>query len=135
MNVVFETERLIIRPWTEEDAADAREMYSHPEVLRFLPRRAEESATVETQWAALQKTNQVYADLNDGTGFWAVIEKSSGRAIGSSVLKALPGHEEIEVGWHQNPNFWGKLLSYHCRDRRSKGLSNKTDASRSHSEK
>lgn len=106
--MIFETERLIIRTWELSDAADALEMYGHPDVLRFLPLRAAETASLETQWASLEKANQRYAELNDGTGFWAVVERESGRVIGASLLKALPGHPEIEVGWHQNPNFWGK---------------------------
>lgn len=106
--MIFETERLIIRPWEQRDTADALEMYSHPDVLRFLPNRASESVSLESQWASLERANQRYAELNDGTGFWAVIERESGRATGASLLKALPGHPWIEIGWHQNPNFWGK---------------------------
>ncbi len=106
--VIFETERLVIRRWEADDAADALEMYSNPEVLRFLPRRANDALSLESQKASIERANAKYAAINDGTGYWAIEEKASRRVIGASILQRLPTHAHTEVGWHQNPMFWGK---------------------------
>ncbi len=106
--VIFETERLVVRKWTPQDAKDAFEMYNHPDVVQHLPRSAGDPLTVEDQRAKIQKTNERYAKLNDGTGFWAVEESTSGKVIGTSLLVLLPGHADIEVGWLLHPAHWGK---------------------------
>lgn len=105
--ISFETERLVIRLWNEADAFDALELYNHPDVLRWLPTR-KPTTTAGEQWENLKRVNDTYAALNDGTGFWAIVEKESWRPIGSVIAKKLPGHEETEIGWHLNPNYWGR---------------------------
>ena len=45
-------------------------------------------------------------------GAWAVIERSSGIAAGTVLLKPLPGGDgEIEIGWHFHPDSWGRGLA------------------------
>jgi RimJ/RimL family protein N-acetyltransferase len=106
MTPIFETERLYARPYTLEDAPAAFEVYRDPEVARFIRNAPEES--VETQRATLEWILNKYGAMEPGFGFWALVEKETDTVVGSVVLKPLPGHPEIEVGWHLARRVWGK---------------------------
>ncbi|NEU71879.1 GNAT family N-acetyltransferase [Hassallia byssoidea VB512170] len=112
MTPLFETNRLIIRNWIpEKDAESAFEMYSDPDVTRFISGMIEES--VESQRVRLQTIIDRYAKLNKGTGFWAIVEKETGQIVGAVMLKQLPDTEknlteDYEVGWHLRKSSWGK---------------------------
>ena len=112
MTTTFQTQRLIIRRWIPEaDAAQVFEMYSDPEVTRFIRGMVEES--VEAQQAKLQQAIDRYAQLNNGTGAWAIVEKETGQIVGTILLKQLPDNEgkptpDYEVGWHLRKASWAK---------------------------
>jgi RimJ/RimL family protein N-acetyltransferase len=99
-DTLFQTERLRIRPWTrsEDDVAQAYAMYSDPEVARFIRNAPEES--LETQRATLERVLGRFADAPEGTGWWAVELKETGKVIGTVNVKPLPGNDHIEVGYH-----------------------------------
>jgi RimJ/RimL family protein N-acetyltransferase len=107
MRVLYETERLIAREWTEDDAKAAFSMYSDPDVTRFLGTGAVET-TIDAQREKLRANIQKYKDMNNGQGFWALIEKSSGEIVGSTLLKPLPDSDKVEIGWHLRKSAWGK---------------------------
>ncbi|MBW4505555.1 MAG: GNAT family N-acetyltransferase [Scytonematopsis contorta HA4267-MV1] len=110
--MIFETERLLIRNWMpESDAVYAFAIYSDPDVTGFIGSMIEES--VESQKVRLQKIVTRFAEINNGTGFWAILQKDSGEVIGASLLKQLPDNENnltnnYEVGWHLRKASWGK---------------------------
>ena len=106
MTPIFETERLYARPYTLEDAPAAYEMYRDPEVAKFIRDVPEES--VETQRATLERVLARFAEMGPEFGFWALVEKETGTIVGSIMLKPLPGHPEVEVGWHLARWAWGK---------------------------
>ncbi len=126
----METERLVIRAWTPDDAEDAFRMYGDPEVVKFLTGVVEES--VETQRALLQRIAAAYGLIGRGFGSFATVSKETERVIGCAMLKPLPRSEdwtawvefrdglateagvralppvhEIEVGWHLARSAWG----------------------------
>jgi len=103
----FETERLILRTYTLDDAEGAYEIYRDPEVCEFIRPDGPETS-VENQREMLQKIITRYQELGNGFNCWAIVEKESDRVIGSAMLKPLPGHDEIEVGWHLGRWVWGK---------------------------
>ncbi len=104
---VFTTSRLVARNWTTtpEDVASAFAIYSNPEVSKFIRDAPEES--LETQKATLERILKLVSERDPRFGWWALEEKSSGRIVGISVLKPLPDHDEVEVGWHLGREFWG----------------------------
>lgn len=110
---IFETERLIIRAWIPSlDAEQAFEIYGDPEVMRFLG-DGKTASSVKDVRARLEQVNERYAKLNNGTGYWAILEKATGRLVGSVILKQLPDNEEqptadYEIGWHLMRSHWGK---------------------------
>jgi RimJ/RimL family protein N-acetyltransferase len=111
---VFETERLIVREWTETPADLARvfDIYSRTEVVRWLGNRAPMTDPVEAAvrvraWAART------ADAGFPYGLWAVQPRDGGPVAGSVLLRPLPGADgapsaDTEVGWHFHPDSWGR---------------------------
>ncbi|MBM0742916.1 GNAT family N-acetyltransferase [Phormidium sp. CLA17] len=113
MPIHFETDRLLIRDWLpEDDAEQAFEIYGDPIVMQFIGSgKIEES--VETQRLLLQRIVSRYAEVNNGTGAWAIAEKSSGQIVGTVILKQLPDGEgqltqDYEIGWNLRQASWGK---------------------------
>lgn len=113
---VYETERLIVRDWTDhpEDLARIFEIYSRAEVARWLavpwlpmtdPQQALERLRI---WQAR------HAEHGGRYGVWAIQRRADGLVVGSVLLKPLPGRDEqvptgdIEVGWHLHPECWGQ---------------------------
>jgi RimJ/RimL family protein N-acetyltransferase len=109
VTVVFETERLRAREWTLDDAEEAYAIYRDPDVMRYLGTDPQVPADVAEQrervarWIA---TTESYRD--SGFGNWALVEKDTGAVVGMSLLKPLPEHEEVEVGWHLGKAYWGR---------------------------
>ncbi len=69
------------------------------------PRRSRECAP--------QRLVDRYAQLNNGTGAWAMVEKETEQIVGTLLLKQLPDNEgkptqDYEVGWHLRKASWGK---------------------------
>lgn len=112
MTTVFQTQRLTIRQWIPQaDAAQVLEMYSDPDVTHFINGILEEN--VEAQQTRLQRLVDRYAQLNNGTGAWAMVEKETEQIVGTLLLKQLPDNEgkptqDYEVGWHLRKASWGK---------------------------
>jgi RimJ/RimL family protein N-acetyltransferase len=103
---LLETERMIGRKWRLEDAEAAFELYSDPEVMRYLNLAGMPLVPdVETQRANLGKTVERFQDVPYGV--WAMRLKDGGDLAAVILLKALPGSENIEVGWHVARRQWG----------------------------
>lgn len=111
MTILWQTNRLLIREWQlPEDAASALKIYGNPNVTKFLRSIRLDTASVCEYLA--QKLEK-YRILNNGTGWWAIIEKSTGDIIGSIILQFLPDNEgnptpDYEIGWHLAYFSWGK---------------------------
>jgi [ribosomal protein S5]-alanine N-acetyltransferase len=105
---IQDTERLLIRPWTLDDAEVAFLVYGDAEVTRFLGNDGRPQESVQTMREALQRTAERNAVYKGRFGSWALFEKESGEIVGAVLLKPLPGSEKIEVGWHLARKHWGK---------------------------
>ncbi|BAZ27248.1 GCN5-related N-acetyltransferase [Kalymmatonema gypsitolerans NIES-4073] len=111
MTIIAETDRLIIRTWIpEEDAKQAFEIYNDPEVTRFLITKAE---SLESTVNILQRWVTIAAQVNNGTGLWAMVLKETGEIVGTIVLMQLRDEDQqftqdYEIGWHLKKSAWGK---------------------------
>jgi RimJ/RimL family protein N-acetyltransferase len=110
-DVVFESERCLIRNWRADDAQRAFDIYRHWEVARWLgrdPRAMEsldEAKSLVRHWAARNDESPI-------GGCWAVERKSDAVVAGTVILVPLPdGDGEFEVGWHFHPDSWGQGLA------------------------
>lgn len=102
---ILETERLILRAWTLDDAPRLFEICGDAEVMKFLgtgkPYESIEQAEEFLRWAtAYQKEN--------GFCRWAVTLKENREIIGSCGFARPHGTEEIELGYLLARKFWGK---------------------------
>jgi RimJ/RimL family protein N-acetyltransferase len=108
MNVIFETERLLIREYIEEDAESFFKLNSDPEVLRFVP----DKALLNVEQARKLLVDHPIADYRKhGFGRGACILKSTGEQIGFAGLKYLEELGEVDVAYRLLPTYWGKGLA------------------------
>lgn len=104
---IFETERLILRRWTRDDADALFQILRDPLVARFiadgLPFTIEK---VEEFLAWAEKHER-----ENGFCRWKVVEKSSGAVIGSCGFARLEESAEIELGYLFARHRWGSGLA------------------------
>jgi len=111
---VFETERLLARAWSLDDAEAVWDLYRRPEVVRYIGGQSQE--TVDQAREYLRFLIDRNAGWPDGYGSFPMFRKSDGRLVGTAVFKRLPDvdgnpSEDTEIGWHLHPEVWGQGLA------------------------
>jgi RimJ/RimL family protein N-acetyltransferase len=103
---VIETERLLLRRWTDADRPVFHAQCSDPEVMRFLgplQTREETDAGLDRQNGFLE---------THGFCFWAVERREDGALLGFCGLKPgapdTPIADDVEVGWRFGRAYWGQ---------------------------
>ena len=104
--ITLETDRLILRRLTADDACDMYENWANDEkVTRFLR---------WTPHKSVEESLSVIKDVLNGAECYAIREKGSNKAIGAIELK-LNGHtdmterdDECELGYWLGKPFWGR---------------------------
>ncbi len=104
MPAIFETERLILRRFTDEDAGLLLALNSDPEVLKFLH---------EPVLQSLEQSKKILVDVilpqyELNLGRWAVHKKADQEFIGWCGLKSRPELNEIDLGYRFMRSEWGK---------------------------
>jgi RimJ/RimL family protein N-acetyltransferase len=105
---VLRTPRLLVRDWTEDDAAAALAVYGRAEVARWLSPAVAEVADLAEMRGTLRGWIADTAASEAGIGHWAVTLAADGRLVGGVSLHPLPVEEQdVEIGWQLAPEFWG----------------------------
>lgn len=108
MEVFLETERLLLRRFTEADVDNLVELDSDPAVMHFIT-GGRPTPRDEIEHDILPAFLRHY-ERYDGYGFWAAIEKSSGEFLGwfhfRPRAESPPG--EVELGYRLRRSAWGK---------------------------
>lgn len=122
------SDRLILRPWRDDDADFVLDLYSRIEVQRYigavptLLQTREEALARITRWRELRHplaTHLVHQ-------IWAVELTDSHELVGTLLLKSIPASPgtseasveagpsaapgpsgDTEIGWHFHPEHWG----------------------------
>ena len=103
MNVIIETDRLLLCTFTPEDATLIYNLNLDPEVIRYT---LDPILDIEHAREVLEKTIlPQYALYNHGR--WAVLTKSGKEFIGWCGLKARPERNEIDLGYRFIKSAWG----------------------------
>ena len=107
MEIFLETERLVLRQFTEDDVDILVELDGDPDVMHFVTGgRPTPRHEIETE--VLPEFLDYY-ERSGGYGFWAAIEKSSGRFLGwfhfRPAQDAPPN--EVELGYRLHKAAWG----------------------------
>ena len=106
---MLETERLILRMLTPDDAEVLYHIYHEPDVLQYFTQGPPES--IDAGRAAIQR--HLLHHEQHGFGLWATVLRESGELIGRCGLLAqqLDGVAEIEVAYLLSRRFWGRGLA------------------------
>ncbi|HWS89897.1 MAG TPA: GNAT family N-acetyltransferase [Pyrinomonadaceae bacterium] len=104
-----ETERLVLRRFTPEDAEENYRIYTDPDNMRFMGRRPD-SVEFERHHLRLHIAN--YYGRHD-FGLWAVVLKEGGRLIGRCglIYQQIEGAQEVEVSYLIDKHYWGRGLA------------------------
>jgi RimJ/RimL family protein N-acetyltransferase len=107
---VLDTPRLRLRPFALADHAAHAQIYSDPQVMRYMPRGP------MTPPEAQQASHEVLRHFIDhwtryAYGVWAVTDKVTGTLLGQCGLRFLPQLNEVEVLYLLARASWGQGLA------------------------
>jgi RimJ/RimL family protein N-acetyltransferase len=104
--IVIQTDRLLLRTWSEDDAQPYFELNQDSKVFEFLPG----PLTMEAVKQFIAAKNQCFVD--NGYTLWAVEEKITGELIGFIGLQAPLWKAAftpcVEIGWRLGSKYWGQ---------------------------
>lgn len=103
-DVQLETERLILRWFSEDDFDDFCKICSDAEVMRFLG----EGKPLNSMEVWRRMATFMGHWYFRGYGIWAVEEKSSGKVVGGIGFMNPAGWPGFELGWTLGRDSWGK---------------------------
>jgi ribosomal-protein-alanine N-acetyltransferase len=104
MQKIIETNRLILRELTENDADDLFKFFGDPEAMKYLP--GTKNLNEIEEWLSL--VFQSYQNMHFGP--WAVILKGSNEFLGYCGLylqKNVDGKDEVEILYGLIRRYWG----------------------------
>ena len=104
MKIIFETPRLVLRRFTDDDAALLLQLNSDPEVLKYL-----HEPVLQTE----KRAGEIIRDIilpqyNLNLGRWAIHKKDDQQFIGWCGLKHRADLDEIDLGYRFIKTAWGK---------------------------
>ena len=106
MPLPLATERLVIRPYREDDAMALHEVFGSPEVMKWTPSPPSKDVAETTQ--RLGRTMAFTARQPPGMGLWALERKDSSEFLGRVGLFPVEGKgPEVEVAYELAPRIWG----------------------------
>ncbi|MBV9010581.1 MAG: GNAT family N-acetyltransferase [Pseudonocardiales bacterium] len=108
MAELLRTDRLLVRDWSVADATAALKIYSHDDVVRWLPEldRVPDAAAMH---AVLQGWAAEQSEMGPGTGRWALVLLQGCVLVGGISLLPMPVPEvDVEISYQLAPEYWGR---------------------------
>lgn len=115
---IFETERLILKPAAETDAAFILSILNMPKWLQYIGDR---KVYTEEQAVAYIKERMIPQLEKLGYGNNIVINKADGKAVGVCGIYARPGLDMPDIGFAFLPENEGKGYGYEAASRLMQG--------------
>jgi RimJ/RimL family protein N-acetyltransferase len=109
--ITMETERLVLRPWRDDDLEPLAAIYADPEVMRFIG----DGSTRDRQQteAGLALMRRQWDE--HGFGMFAVQLRETGELtgwVGHAVPEFLPEVlPAVEIGWRLGRGYWGRGIA------------------------
>ena len=103
--IILETARLRLEPWTPAHLDGLSIMGADPRVMRYVggvtQSREETAAAIERQMAKWKA---------HGFGWWSFIELETGDLVGAGCIQHLAREvgNPLEIGWRLRPDRWGR---------------------------
>ena len=104
MQIVFETPRLILGQFTEDDAALILDLNSDPEIVKYV----HEPVLTSEEQAKKIIIDIILPQYKNNLGRWATYTKDNNEFIGWCGLKYRPELDEIDLGYRFKRSAWGK---------------------------
>ena len=107
--IIAETNRLIIRTWKKKDLKDAFQLWSDPEVTKYIAEKPFNEIQVKEHLERLDKCQNKH-----GFQYWALELKEENRVLGCCGLRPWIFYKEtkgVEMGFHIARPYWKKGLA------------------------
>jgi len=101
---ILETERLILRQFTADDAAFIFRLLNEPSFIQNIGDRG--IRTLDDARAYIFRVAQSYE--KNGFGLYSVVLKESGESIGMCGLIKREELEDVDIGYAFLPEFWSR---------------------------
>ncbi len=106
--VRISTERLVMGPWTPEDASAGLSIFGSDEVTHWLTPAMEPIHDDAGMLTALDEWAKEDVDAVPPVGHWAVRRVQDDALVGSITLRRMPPfQEDLELAWQFSPSYWG----------------------------
>ena len=106
MPLPLRTERVVIRPYREDDATALHEVFGSPEVMKWTPSPPSKDVAETAQ--RLARAMAFTARQPPGMGLWAVELNDTSEFLGQVGLFPVEGKgPEVEVAYELAPRVWG----------------------------
>lgn len=106
MTTTLSSERLILRPWRDDDLDALTQLCADPEVMAHFPAVLDRAASAELLGKLMAH------QVKHGFTFWALQRREDGAFIGFTGLArvgfAAPFVPAVEIGWRLARPFWGQ---------------------------
>jgi RimJ/RimL family protein N-acetyltransferase len=112
---VISTGRVVLRPWTTADTADALSIYGSPAVAHWLEPEMSRVRDSDSMAGILRTWMDKSAQALPPVGRWAVslVSTPQGREVvgGAALLPFGPDQADLQVSLQLQPAWWGKGLA------------------------
>ena len=106
---IITTERLVMGPWTPEDASAGLAIFGCDAVTRWLAPAMEPIHDEAAMSATLDRWGKEESEAVPPVGHWAVRRREDEALIGSITLRRMPPYDEdLELAWQFGPDHWGQ---------------------------
>ena len=101
--IIFETEKLVVRPYTMEDFDNFFRLNGDEDVMRFI----RPAQTKKQSKEFLQKIIAAYAE-RPGMGRWGMFLKKKNEFVGSFAIIPVENTNQLQLGYALVKESWGK---------------------------
>lgn len=102
---ILETERLILRQFTAEDAEFILELVNEPSFIQNIGDRGVRTTSDAVKYL---ETGPISSYARNGFGLYQVMLKESGESIGMCGLIKRDALDDVDIGYAYLPKFWSK---------------------------
>lgn len=102
-NIIFETERIIVRPYTKNDLHHFFRLNGDEDIMRYI----RPAQTLEQTKEFLKRIVNDY-ELWPGMGRWAMFRKDDQEFIGSFAIIPIENSDKLQLGYALVKTDWGK---------------------------
>ena len=107
-DLAVHSERLVMGPWTPEDASAGLAIFGNEDVTHWLAPAMDPILDAAGMSAAVERWTEEDAEAEPPVGHWAVRRAQDGVLVGSITLRRMPPYQEdLELAWQFGPSHWG----------------------------